>query len=648
MISILKLFKAVPVTSKKRKKATKRILETTIKRGFILAPEVINKYSEDELHDLALIIEKELFLSGEQLNASFHKSWQKIKDASIEQLVMEQLVHYFTTYGFEELGIYSKESVYIPNEKLEVPILKSELDMEGISLVVIKGYTKEEIKEKLMNMLQSGIALKEDTMEDILEVAKYVKINEKDIELIKNKEIKVRLYDKFNIVPENPVEFLRYVIFMTTGGTLLIKDKATIEKITTMVDSNIPVIGLFNNYKNKYGLEKLATIFYRFKPLWLAFKTTTQLNTIINKIRKLAKIHHKPMPEDYLNEVTAKIKKGETISKVKLISELSKVTTFRKIRLLYALKFRTTNDAESIMYKIRNGKAYATKTEEYNSEQKTEAKRTLDIVKESIINDMSKNVKGKKIFIPEHVRYTLPATEKQFTGYFPSGSCITIPKDMVFGVHWENVEHNRIDLDLSLINPETGKIGWDSDYRTEDTNILFSGDITDAAGINGASELFYIKRQTMESYIMIVNYYNYNKEVEVPFDIIVAKEQVNNLKKNYMVNPNNVMSIAKASINQRQKVLGLIVTTTGGCKFYFTETYLGRSITSSGNEFVENARKYLFDFYQNTISLNDILKKAGAEMVEDKKDCDIDLSPENLEKDSILNLLSINKKKDVS
>ena len=369
-----------------------------------------------------------------------------------------------------------------------------------------------------------------------------------------------------------------------------------------------------------------------------------QLNTIINKIRKLAKVHHKPMPEDYLNEVTAKIKNGQEISKVMLISELSKVNTFRKIRLAYALKFRT-KDVDSILYRIRNGKGYA---KPFNFKHKEEAKRVLDIVKVSIIADISKNVKGKKIFIPEHIRYTLPATEKQFTGYFPSGSCIAIPKDMVFGVHWNNVEHNRIDLDLSLINPETGKIGWDSDYRTEDTNILFSGDITDAAGINGASELFYIKRQTMESYIMIVNYYNYNKEVEVPFDIIVAKEQVNNLKKNYMVSPNNVMSIAKANINQRQKVLGLIVTTTGGCKFYFTETYLGKSITSSGNEFVENARKYLFDFYQNTISLNDMLKKAGAEMVENKKDCDIDLSPENLEKDSILNLLSINKKKDIS
>ena len=70
----------------------------------------------------------------------------------------------------------------------------------------------------------------------------------------------------------------------------------------------------------------------------------------------------------------------------------------------------------------------------------------------------------------------------------------------------------------------------------------------------------------------------------------------------------------------------------------FVETSIGKSITSSNSEFAEHSRKYLMSFYQNSIELEDILLKAGAEFT-DKENCDVDLSPENIEKDTILNLL---------
>jgi hypothetical protein len=56
-------------------------------------------------------------------------------------------------------------------------------------------------------------------------------------------------------------------------------------------------------------------------------------------------------------------------------------------------------------------------------------------------------------------------------------------------------------------------------------------------------------------------------------------------------------------------------------------------------KYVANSRKYLFHFYENAISLNEVLKKAGAKLVHDKEKCDIDLSPEVISKDSIINLL---------
>lgn len=629
MESTIKLFKAVVVKSKRKKNPSKELLEQTIKRGFVFSPEVVYNYSDKELTKLIEVIEKEVGLTAEQMNSSFHKSWGKVRDAPIEQLIIEQLIHYFTTYGFEMLGIYNKDSVYVPSEKLEIP----EIDKGGITLVVIHGYTKKELKDKLVDLLSSGIALHKDTIDNVVDVATFVKLNEKEIEAIKNKEVKIALYDYLGLFPENPVEFLRYAVYKSIGKTLLIKDSDTIKQIKDK--KNLDILTLFIKYKKKYGLTNLAQIFYRFKPLFLAFKTNKRLNHVINQLRRLAEEHHKPMREDYLNSITSKIKNEEKIDKKELEKELSRVNTFRKIRLAYALKFRTSNP-ESILYRIRNGKGYAT---EFKFNQKNKAKTILDIVLDSITKDMKKNVRGKKIYIPEFITYTLPATEKQFTGDFPSGSYISIPKDMVMGIHWENVDGHRIDLDLSLINKDEGKIGWDSSYRTDDRSVLFSGDVTDAPKPRGASELFYVQRQAIQSSILLVNYYNYDDEVEAPFKIIVAKEQVKNFKNNYMVNPNNVVSIAKSKINQKQKILGLLVTTTNECRFYFTETYVGQSITSSNNLFVENSRKYLFDFYQNTISLNKILEKSGAKIVNEKEKCDIDLSPETLEKDTILNLL---------
>lgn len=660
MKATIKLFKALPIKVKQGKSPTKELLEKTIKRGFVFSPEVVYNYSDYD--ELIRLVEEVFGITSEKVNASFHKSWKKVKEADIEQLVVEQVAHYLTTYGkedpkgymfqkeyledwkvdnlsekvlsledFDKGRIYDKGYVYIPKEILEIP----EVDTDGIKLVVIKGYTKQELKDKLLKLLDSGIALKEDTISDVVDVALFVDINEKEIEAIKNKEVRVILYEYLNLTPKSPTEFLRYIVYVATDKTLLIKSKELISEIKEK--KSIKIIKLFKDYDKEFGFKRLAEIFLRFKPIFLAFRSNRGLKTIVNKIRKLAVHYHKPMPEDYLNTITARIKKGDYASHIyedDLKKELSKVNIFRKIRLAYALKFRT-KDVDSILYRIRNGKAYAT---EFNFFRKEKAKDILDIVLDSITKDITKNVKGRKIYIPDYINYSLPATEKQFTGNFPSGTYISIPQDMIVGIHWENVKSNRIDLDLSTIS-SAGKFGWDGSYRNDEGSILFSGDVTDAPRPKGATELFYMKRQLKDSLILMLNYYNYDDEIKVPFKIIVAKEKVKNFRSNYMVNPNDIVSVVQSEIGQRQKILGLLITTMEESRFYFVETSIGTSITARDSEVSKNSRKYLINFYQNSIELKDILSKSGAELVDDKDKGDIDLSPETLEKDSILNLL---------
>lgn len=651
MESTIKLFKALPIKTKERKTDSK-LLETTIKYGFVFAPEVVANYSNYD--ELIRLVKKTVGLTAEQINSSFHKSWIKIKEVDIEQLVVEQIAHYLTTYGKEQPELYLAQKelqwgvdgladkvadlgdmemdrvqdadyIYIPSEALDIPDIK----LGAIRLVVIKGYTKEELRDKLIKLLESGIALGEDTIQAVVEVAMFVELD--NFERVNNKEVKAVLYDLSGLFPENPVEFLRIVTFKATSKTLLIKSPDVIQAIKE--SNNLNVVKIFNDYEKKYGLERLAEIFYRFKPIFLAFRTNERMKVVVNKIRRLAVRNHKPLPEDFLNTITAKMRSGEEITPNKLQSELNRVNVFRKIRLAYALKFRT-KDVASILYKIRNGKGYATG---FTFSNKEEAKEVLGVVLDSIAQSVSNNVKGKKIYIPEFISYSLPATEKQFTGNFPSGTCVVIPNDMIAGIYWDNVKHNSIDLDLSITSPDTGKIGWDGNYRTEERTILFSGDMTDAS--NGASELFYMKRQIKNSFIVFVNYYNFDSEIEVPFKILVAKEVARDFGQNYMVNPNNIVAITESRISQKQKILGLIIVTSSGSKFYFAETNIGRSITSRNSEFAKHSRRYLLDFYENTICLKEMLIKAGAEIVGEQDEADVDLSPEKIEKDTIINLL---------
>lgn len=635
MESTLRLFKALPVATKSKLFPTRELLEDTIKRGYVFSPEVLANYHPNELAGLKLQVETIYGISGEKANATFHRSWAKVKNASIEQLVIEQIIHYFTTYGAESVGLYDKDFVYIPNEQLDVP----GIDLDEIKLVVIRGYTEQEFKEKILKLLASGIALKEDTIKDIVDVAFFVNLDGNDVATIKNKEVRTIMYDHLNLFPNNPTEFLRHILYVATGKTLLIKSKGVIEQIKE--HDNVRVIKYFQAYAREQGLEKLAEIFFRFKPLFLAFRTNHQLKVLINRIRKLADTYHKPMPEDYLNTVTAKIKSAnpkDIIYSVVLNRELDKVNIFRKIRLAYALKFRT-KDADSILFRIRNGKTYAT---DFNFKNRALAEMVLDVVINSIVEDIRKNVNGERIYIPDYINYSLPATEKQFVGNMPSGTYISVPEDMIVGIHWANTKKYRIDLDLSLLSVD-GKFGWDGYYRSRDGEILFSGDITDAP--DGATELFYVKKQSESNYLMCINYYNYDENTKVPFKIIVASEKPSDFGENYMVNQNNILANIQSGISTKQKVSGLLSVTPTGTKFYFIETALGNLISSRNNEYTKIARKYLINYNQNSIELKDILIKAGADVVSestihrDKSDCDIDLSPESIEKDTILNLL---------
>lgn len=613
----LRLFNAVEVTETTNVYSNRAFLPRMIRNGYILSPQIqANPSLLDTIEDV-------IGISGEKGNASLHKSWHKVKDASIVQLLFEQILHYITTYGFENIGIFDDDTVYIPAEQLDVPGIE-----DGIRLTVIKAMTGEQIADSLLELGASGIALAEDTLNDIMWVIKTLPLDRHYnvalfAALLKNRELKIRVYDLYSFAPDDPEEWLRFALYKLTGETLLIKNRYMVNKIKEAESHTLTSVLV-------HAPKDLASIFYRYKPLFLAMKSIAapKLKYFFNRLRKDAPKMHKPVRPDYLNTLTENIG-APGFTGAELPYHLVKATIWRKIRLAQALQFRMGHP-ESVVYRVRNGRGYAT---DFNWPVSTETTaHFLGIVLDSIADDLTKNVKGKTVYIPKGIEYALPASEKQFVGNVPAGTRVKVDGDMVVGIHWFN-NGRRTDLDLSLTDA-IGKMGWDATWRTGDC--LFSGDVTNAPRPHGASELFHVQSGNIDPYTMQVNYYNFYEGDECEAKIIIAEGD--DINENYVLNPNKVAALANINITEKQTALGLIVDNS----FVFYSAAVGDGITAKNDDVMKHMRQYLVSRAQTTVSLNTVLRLAGARVIAigtGYEPVDIDLSLENLDKLTILNLL---------
>lgn len=611
MLEYINLFKALPVATR-----TPEYSPHFISDGVMVEGSVMATYGADVIRS---VIDK-LVPKNSDINKTFHKSWKKVRDASLEQLVMEQTLHYFTTYGLESMGLYNEDSVYIPNEVLK-------LDEEGgITFLVIRGITPEEMNEKVTSLLRSGLALSDSDLDDLI-----VTITEYNLTVdpadSANREMKVRLYDKLNIVPADPVEFLRLQVYRTTESSLLIKDKATLEKLSA-VKKNV-----FTDYKKAHNLTGLASVFHRFKPIFLALKNNKSASTV-NRIRKLAVKYHKPLPEDYLASVTKHLRAGD-ISFKQLRASLKNANVFRKVKLLQALKLYENKNLSGIVYSVRNGRSFTTTTTPIGSTQVAQATVCL-----SLAQDL-KHLKGKKVYLDANL--AVPTSGKMFVGDVPVGSSFTTKNSLALGVSWKDVKDNRVDLDLSLLSVG-GKIGWDGGYRNDD--LLFSGDITSAP--HGATEAHLVRQDAHDGiYLLDLNYYNaYDTTVEVPFTLFVAEEkEYKRLNKNALVSKDNMLFWADSTINAspKQKTIGVLRIKDGTKTFYVFESKTGNRMSSRRDEKTLQRIDFFDKSLDSFVRLQDLLEWSGAKLVDLTDGPDIDLSLNALTKIDLVDLLTAKK-----
>ena len=544
-------------------------------------------------------------LESSQLNnTSFYKSWTKVQSVTLVERLRDQVLHYFTTYGLMNLGLDSPEYVYIPTDEFQTDAPNS------LKLRVIKGISKENLINSCFKFLNTKIALQQDTIQNILNVLSDCDYTFSGQERIANREAKSLIVNLTGILPVNGDELFRYLIYSATKETLIIKNSQLISKI------KLSSFDLNKLITSDTQIIELSKSFHRYKPLWLAFKFNKDNSKIVNRIAKLAKTYHVPLAENVLGNLTSKV-----YSPTELNNALKTANIFQILKAISATKLYLTDNINRY-YKIRSGKSYAKiKSNTLNNEQ---IQQNLSILIENV-KTQKKNI---KIYTTDFVDYAVPVSEKMFSGNIPKYTKISIPynesQNLLIGVYWKNTECHS-DLDLSAVNVN-GKIGWNSSWN--DKGLSYSGDMTSA--YCGASEWLYCHKLDGE-YLIKLNRYSAPEGQQ--FKIIIGYGS--KIHSNYIIDPNKILFSVDCVMDHSQKILGLLKPNEDntGVTFYLIDQFFGNGIVSSHKEKDQIAQSAILSQSENFIRLSDIFT-----IVKTKEDADVVLEPNELTKDSILNL----------
>jgi len=581
-----------------------------IKNGIIFVDKngPVDKINE-EAADVAA---SSLGLTWDVWNNTFHKTWEKIADADLEQLIMEQVLHYFSTYGFEALGL--KASPYIPVEDIlpedkrpsckRFTLIRVVSEEEAIDL--INEYFATVQKPNALNMLY------------IKELAEVATISP---QAIKSFEIKCIYCSIRGSYPKNNQDLLRYLVYSATNGTLLIKNNETVENIKRgLTDSKRAAI-VHNGLANA-DLVELSKIFLRNKRIFLAFKADKRNAPIINKIRRLAVENHQPLSEISVANMMNLLAQGKKTDAESVIAKTS------NRNLIKLINYANTN-SDTHIYNIRNGKVYVN-DKPINKDNMRWLYMTA--LKQLSLN-LSGKLAGKEFYIPVGVDYKAPISEKQMIGNIPYGTTITPEADVnaiCTAIAWDNYKDFRTDIDFHL-NSATRQFGWNSSYRDGDA-VLFSGDMTDAA--NGATEAY---RFNVVDEPFLATASLYSGENGAPFKFFLTGAE------NFRERDDGMVDISKALIapiplkfpeNEHSMSIGFM----NGKSFTFYGGSLGRNIAPKADLY-KNALDSIIDRVTSMISLKDIIEFAGGTIVNEIKEDTIDLSPENITETVIFSIV---------
>jgi len=194
-----------------------------------------------------------------------------------------------------------------------------------------------------------------------------------------------------------------------------------------------------------------------------------------------------------------------------------------------------------------------------------------------------------------------------------------------FGIYWRN-EWGTRDFDISFVDLSGRKTGWNAAYNTGAT--FYSGDMTNADP--EASEIHYCKGLCPDG-IVFCN--RYNGEEGSRFRFFFGQEEVVDLKRGFMVDPNNMVVNEDVLSGPRQTMLAAVC----GGKIILMSLAVGNSRVSSGSDAADKVA-ILSRKADSFLELKPLLFKAGFTEARDGETPSLDLSDVN--KDTLINLFS--------
>lgn len=628
----VRLFKAIPREMVMRSGHSANAVNWSqcFEHGFL----VINDRG-DIMSDISVeawrIIDTVFGKNAMQFNNTFYQDFRTVRDMTNLERVLDQIMHYMSTYGREMVGLEARPYVPVRDFDFEgIPGMNFSVDQ----ILVIQMVDDKVLGDMVDNMVKTVKAPNAMMRTGFQYLWPYMSVTDKDIQSF---ELKCIYYDETGRVPSQNIDFLRYMVYKTTGRPMLIKDRATIETIKRCA-IDYKLIGMWQ----KCDINSMAEIFYRYKPLFLAFKHIgtvrgwnehTQSNpnmaSVINRIRRAAVEHHKPLDEASVQNMIRMYIQGKSVAHL-----VAKASNRDLVKIINSL-LNSLEAEQPRVFNIRNGKAYVAEGVTKTRKEYQKRHEMMTYIYNQLIARMSDKYKNVVFVMPEHIEYTAPTSEKQMVYTYPWGTRIKVPGDggYTMGMHWFDQHNQRVDLDLHMNGINGAHIGWNAGYYNSEAT--YSGDMTAAPQPNGAAEAVEFRTRNND-YNMTIN--KFSGPDNVDFKLFVSKGHVGGDGGKFTYRPADdlIPTIPMQFMGLDGNTMNIGITYKGDFYFYGGRISSGIVPAQNYNQFIQGVSAKI----TSMLMMREFLEDCGATIMTQAPDSAvnqagdemavIDLSPEAL------------------
>lgn len=640
--------------------------------GLMFDTEILKSISIKILNNISLTAIKYYGISNSMVNSTFFQTLdQNINTPTYMRMYMQAL-NYLQTYG--GVNVTSHETVQFgSNRQLDDSV---KLDLQQ-NFTVISVFTTEELEQKVQSLLYSGMALESNDVEDLIYLIS--KLNLKiEISKVKNREAMMKLSKELDLYPANPDMFMNYIYSLVTGDTMLVKNEQAYLRFNARLDStNDFVYSLMHEYDNNPATPSLRSLVNRYHKMFLILRKNApskEERRFYNRIMRQGKNTKKTYRQKGILDQLPEYIKGEvSFNEKQILNALSNASTYKLARIYTYLVNLDKKDKNGSLYRIRNGKSYyvaGNNTVDHDFGSLFSFKSVIDnkVIKDlvsKIVNELfqrgqnafADNDNKTVYYIPGGLYYSIPTSGKQFTGNIPDYTSFDFQligdERLGVGIHWDK----PADLDLHAVTLDGDTFGWDTDWLDDDTEVVYSGDMTHLDDSGNASEIMSISKDLDKPILLTVSpYYVSDSYNDFNFDLFVTRFNQGNLSSGLNLDTPEVyvktiskdaFNINKLSFkNQSTMTVGVIIPRgEGKFSFVLTNFNFGRVHVPDQDQ-NKQLLSYLSDYTENVPLLNNIL---GSKLVDDKDLLSrytehgyevVDLSPANVTVDTFTDLIN--------